>query len=204
MTANSSLLEYWRQRGRKYGRRAVLNLSHPEHAFDAVTATHISEVFPYLEKHLAGTDRIVLDFGCGAGRFSAALGMLTGGQVIAVDPIESLLRLAPQSPAVDYRLIDKGRIPVDTGSIDFLWIYGVLGGIPDASLPTVVEQLKSLVKPGALVCVVENTTKKPNIDHWFYRGVTEYQQLLDWANLAHVHDFQDQQEAFSVLIGRRA
>lgn len=62
-------LDLWRDRATKYGRRAVLNLGHPDEAFDAVTAEERSALLPLFSRHLNGTEKLILDYGCGLGVF---------------------------------------------------------------------------------------------------------------------------------------
>src|SRR5687767_6430223 len=89
---------YWERRARQYGARSVLNLHHGEEEIDRVTRRQIETLSPLLRSQLRGDERVSVDFGCGTGRFSGALTELTGGSVLAIDPIEHLLRLAPPHP----------------------------------------------------------------------------------------------------------
>ena len=73
--------------------------------------------------------------GCGPGRFTAALAELIGGEAIGCDTVQRLLDLAPRAPRVDYRLMAEGRLPVESGSADVVWICLVLGCILDEATP---------------------------------------------------------------------
>ena len=84
---SADLVGFWEDRARRYGRRAVLNLGYEDVEYDSVTAAQKNELFPLLDKMLTGDEQLVLDFGCGAGRFSAALSTLVGAKVVGVDPV---------------------------------------------------------------------------------------------------------------------
>jgi SAM-dependent methyltransferase len=198
------LLDYWRRRADAHGARAVLNLQHPESEADAVTQMQKREIFPHLRARLAPDDRAVLDFGCGPGRFSVALAELTGGRVIAVDPIERFLSLAPKHRDVEYRVVERGRIPADDGTIDVAWVCLVLGGITDPKLlDAAAREIDRVLRPGGLLFLIENTSDKPNTQHWHFRTPDEYARLFCASPLEHLHDYDDLGERISVMAGRK-
>lgn len=85
---------------------------------EPVTAMQERESFPFLRAQLRGTEKIVLDFDCGPGRFSVQLADLIGS-CIAVDPMQQMPDLAPSGPGVEYILPGPdGRIPLHDGSAD--------------------------------------------------------------------------------------
>src|SRR6185312_8927298 len=119
----------WRLRAEQLSARAVFNAGHADAELDQVTERQKRELYPRLRELLNGTERLALDLGCGTGRFSGDLAALISGRVIAVDPVQRLLDLAPAHRGVEYRRMKVGRIPAATGSIDLVWICLVLGGI---------------------------------------------------------------------------
>ena len=88
---------------------------------------------------LTGNEKTILDFGCGVGRFSAPLAKISNCKVIAVDPIEHLIKMAPKDDNVEYQVIQEGILPLDDASIDVIWVCLVLGSI------TNTEDLKQTV-----------------------------------------------------------
>jgi SAM-dependent methyltransferase len=91
----ATLLEYWEKRAREFGPRAVLDMRHAPEEDEAVTREQRRRLFPLLTRQLTGAERMVLDFGCGPGRFTGPLADLTGGQAIGVDPIQAFLATCP-------------------------------------------------------------------------------------------------------------
>ncbi len=76
----------------------------------------------------------VLDLGCGAGAFTAAL-VAHGCDVVGVDIAERALeRARAAAPGADLRrLDDDGGIPLGHSSVDLVWCSEVLEHVPDAS-----------------------------------------------------------------------
>lgn len=193
---------YWERRARRHGRRSVLHIAHGDDEYEPITTWQKSILFPLLQAQLNGSERVVLDFGCGPGRFTPGLAHLVGGRAIGVDPIAALLELAPADPQVEYRLLRHGRIPVADRSVNVLWICLVLGVIRGRKLNHTLLELRRVVAPGALVFLVENTSPMPSLKRIEFRSVAEYAKLLDFAQLRHLHDYEDLGETISVLAGR--
>ena len=193
---------YWERRARKYGTRSVLHLRHTAAEVEQVTAWQKSMLFPLLQAQLRGDERTVLDFGCGPGRFTPGLAELTRAHVMGVDPIETLLELAPQAPNVEYRLLKRGNIPIEDHSIDVLWIVLVIGLIRGRALRHALQELQRVLAPGGLVFLVENTSNKKPLKQIEFRSVADYQALFGFADLKHLYDYQDLGETISVLSGR--
>jgi SAM-dependent methyltransferase len=198
-------LRWWRRRAQRRGIRSVFNLAHSADQLQQVTEKQIALLFPILQQYLRGDEKLVLDFGCGPGRFTSRLAALIRGRAIGVDPIARLLELAPRHPSVEYRLLERGIIPVESNSVDVVWICLVLMTITDANaLQQAIVELRRVLRPGGLVFLVENTDARPHSAHLHYRSTAEYTALMPWAHLQHVCDYEDAGERISVLVGRRA
>ncbi len=193
---------YWQGRFDRYGAHAVLDLRHATVDIDSISGRQKDQIFPYLKAHLSGQEEIALDFGCGPGRFSVALAELIGGRTIAVDPIQGFLDIAPPSKLVSYHCLGGTTLPIADASIDLLWICLVLGGIPNKKLPGTIAELRRVLKPNALICLIENTTDLPSNKYWNYRPVSFYQDLFSFSALQHHSDYEDLKETNSILIGR--
>jgi SAM-dependent methyltransferase len=197
------LRAYWEQRAARHGRRSVLNLGHPAPAFDAVTARQRALLLPALAAELRGDERLVLDFGCGPGRFTPDLAALVRGRALGVDPVQSLLELAPAAAGVSYARLAEDRIPLDDAAADVVFVCLVLGGLlRDPALPRWIAELARVLRPGGLLFLVENTSAKPDGATWGFRPVQHWQALCAFAALRHVADYEDLGETISVLAGR--
>ncbi len=84
-------VRYWERRARAMGERAVTNASASKADLTRIAAEQRRIMFPILQSELAGDERLILDFGCGPGRFTAELATLIGGREVGVDPVAGLL-----------------------------------------------------------------------------------------------------------------
>jgi ubiquinone/menaquinone biosynthesis C-methylase UbiE len=198
---NPSPLQYWEDRVRTYGARSVLNIAHANDNMDAVTRMQEREIFPHFRSQLNGTERVLLDFGCGPGRFAVQLAEMIRGMTIGVDPMRELLRKAPKSPNVSYRCVRNGDLPLPESSVDVIWCCLVMGGIAEPK--KTVSELCRVLRPTGLIVLIENTSDKPNGEFWKYRTVEEYTALFDFVKLNHLHDYTDVGERISVMAGRK-
>ena len=76
----------------------------------------------------------VLDLGCGAGRFVAAL-REAGADPVGVEVAPAALeRAAANAPGADLRLLgEDGTIPLEHGSVDLVWCSEVLEHVADGA-----------------------------------------------------------------------
>lgn len=194
---------YWRDRARSLGARSVVNLDHPAGtALDDVSAGHRAVLYPLLAAALHGHERVVLDLGCGTGRFTADLAALVGGTALGVDPVAELLALAPASDAVEFRLMEEGRLPMGDSAVDVVFTSLVLGGIPDDALRRTILEMRRVLRPGGLVFLSESVADEPEPGHWAARTVDDYRALVPWAALDELGRFDDAGDGIAVLAGR--
>lgn len=189
---------YWKNRVRDHGPRSVINLAHQN--IEEITAMQEREIFPYLSAHLDGTEKRLLDFGCGAGRFSVQLAKLIHGEVLGVDPMQELLDRAPKTKNVSYLRLPKKFIPASNHSFDVIWSCLVMGAVKDPK--QTIEEMQRVLRPGGLMFLIENTAEKPSSPYWTFRSIEEYQTLFSFANLTHLHDYFDVGERISIFAGR--
>ena len=195
--------EYWERRARQFGARSVLNLGHAESEYQAVTEAQKRELFPHLTRLLRGDERLVVDVGCGPGRFTGALAALTGGRAVGLDIVQAFLDMAPPDPSVEYRPMAEGTIDLRDGCADVVWICLVLGGIDGPILSRTTAEATRILRPGGLLFLVENTSSNPASEHWAFRSVADYRAMFPSVGLEHLHDYVDLGERISVLAGRR-
>jgi ubiquinone/menaquinone biosynthesis C-methylase UbiE len=202
----SSGIDYWIRRANHLGARAVLNLATTAKDADRVTARHKRLLFPLLRRALEGSERVVLDFGCGAGRFTADLAALIDGNAIGIDPVPSLIDLAPRAdPRIRFLVLDEGTLPLPDEHVDVIWICLVLAAIVDLDvLLQTVAELDRVLRPGGLLFVAELTERKPDAPYIRFRSVDEYRTILGFADLTVRGTFRERGERVTVLAGRKA
>ena len=94
----------------------------------------------------------VLDLGCGAGRFVAAL-RAAGADPVGVELAEAALeRARAVAPGADLRLLeDDGSIPLEHGSVDLVWCSEVLEHVADGA--HLLQEARRVLRPGGRVLV---------------------------------------------------
>lgn len=205
MSAATEGVEYWAERARELGARSVLGLDH-DAPVEAVTDRHRGILLPILGQLIPTGARpplTVLDLGCGVGRLTGDLAALAG-RAIGVDPVGEMLALAPPGTGVSYRQLEdpSGPLPLATGEADVAFTCLVLGGLPEAALAHVSDELQRVLAPGGLLMLAESVSEQPAADHWTFRTVAEYADALAWARLENVAEFDDAGDAVSVMVGR--
>lgn len=194
---------YWDRRARALGARAVFNKDHSEDELEAVTQKQKSETFPHLARCLRGNEQVVLDFGCGTGRFTDDLARMIEGRAIGMDPTAALIELAPQSDRTQYVVSSEGHIPLEDDAVDVVWICLVLGCLTDPELlGATVRDIERVLRPGGLLFLVENTAEKRSRPTFAYRSVRDYAALFPSILLEHLDDYEDLGERISVFAGR--
>jgi SAM-dependent methyltransferase len=195
---------YWEKRARRLGARAVFHVGHSEDELEAVTRKQRDEIYPHFSRCLRGDEEVVLDFGCGTGRFTDDLAGMIGGRAVGMDTTAALIDLAPMSDRVCYEVCPEGKIVLADDSVDVVWICLVLGCITNASvLSDTVSEIERVLKDGGLLFLVENTARRLSTPTFAFRPVSEYATLFPGVPLDHLHDYYDLGERISVLAGRR-
>mgnify|MGYP000983238741 CR=1 FL=1 len=193
----------WDVRAQEMGRLAVLDSRHSDENFDAVTDFQKQKIYPLLKQLLLPSDKIVLDFGCGVGRFTSDLAKLVGGASVGVDVSQKLLNLCSDSKNVKYSLIsDVGSLPYR--EFDVIFCCLVLGGIGNNKLAETVSFLDALLRSNGLIFLVESTDVKYRPGNWRVRTVPFYQKLIPNCELDLIGSYVDAGQEISIMAGRRS
>jgi ubiquinone/menaquinone biosynthesis C-methylase UbiE len=195
--------KYWKNRVKNYGERAVINLNHSGTDYYDITELQKKEIYPVFKKLLNGDEQVILDFGCGPGRFTKDLAGMINGKAVGVDIIQELINLAPKSESVVYKVMEEGKIPLPDKSIDIVWICLVLGGMKGRILKKTIREIVRISKDNSLIFLVENTSLKSSSPQWFFRSFDEYKKLFPSFNLNYLHEYLDLDERISVMGGRK-
>jgi cyclopropane fatty-acyl-phospholipid synthase-like methyltransferase len=193
----------WQERAQKMGRLAVLDSRHSDKEFAAVTDFQKQKLYPLLKQLLLPSDKIVLDFGCGVGRFTSDLATLVEGRSVGVDVSQELLNLCSESQNVKYSLIsDVSSLPHT--QFDVIFCCLVLGGIGNNKLAETVSLLEALLSSNGLIFLVESTDVKYRRGNWRVRTVPFYQKLISNCELDLIGSYVDAGQEISIMAGRRS
>lgn len=152
--------------------------------------------------------RLVMDAGCGMGRYSA-VALAFGAEVVAVDLSDALLRLAAIAPDWPKLHVVQGNLlkpPLQPGLFDIVYSHGVLHHTSDTR--DAFGRVARLVKPGGYLSV------------WLYgkagryrdfatnplrsdRGFVARHRLLAWWIVAVRHLFSDSVRAVTTRLPMR-
>lgn len=182
LRGTSPAQRWWNQRVARHGENAGCCLSVDDH--EIATAAKIAAYTPLLEALAAqcfepGPDRVALDFGCGAGRFTGMFARACGGRAIGCDTTAGLIRHARKraSSRLAFAVMPQGRIPFEDASIDLVGCVGVLGGLQGDDLALAVSEVVRVLRPGGGV-FLEETAEGHASGHWRGRAVAEYAGLF--------------------------
>jgi SAM-dependent methyltransferase len=103
----------------------------------------------------------MLDVGCGIGSFHPLLrGMV--GRLCGIDVSgDSIAQARADNPQVDYRAFDGKTFPHESASFDLVTAICVLHHVPPAAWLSFLAELRRVVRPGGLVCVIEHNPLNP-------------------------------------------
>jgi len=194
-------LEYWNERVEKYGDKSVLNGNNMDYEL-STTERQVDIIFPIIKENLIGNEKIILDYGCGPGRFTKKLASLIDGEAIGVDPMIKLLQKSEIN--VKYFLLKDGIIPIANNYIDVIFICLVLGGIEDKYLMKTKSEINRVIKANGLIVIIEKiVNKEKNLEsHWKGRTADNYQKLFDDFNLKLINTYIDCNETIGIFVGR--
>ena len=123
-----------------------------------------------------GAPPLILDLGCGTGRFSELLARRFGGQVIGIDPSERMVQQARRKPNpgnISYWKASAEALPLSNDRADLVFmsmVYHHLGSPAAAA-----RECHRVLRDGGYVCI-RNGTRESDFPH---RHFFALQSLID-------------------------
>jgi len=108
---------------------------------------------------------LIVDFGCGTGRFSEPLAERFSARVIGVDPSEKMLDVArrkTKSDRVEFRRMAAKPLPLVDSSVDTVFMSMVFHHLETAA--EAAEECRRVLRSGGHLCV-RNTTQEADFPH---------------------------------------
>ena len=100
------------------------------------------------------TDKRLLDFGCGDGRFSAALVCADVGRTIGVDISDRALSFARcLVPEAEFYQIQDSHLPFESGVFNAIFALDVIEHIPDDEIAGWTREINRVLHPGGKLIV---------------------------------------------------
>jgi ubiquinone/menaquinone biosynthesis C-methylase UbiE len=130
-----------------------------------------------IERHAPADPGLILDVGCGTGRFTYPLAERFGARVIGVDPSESMLEVARGKGGpgnVEFRRAPAERLPLEDAVADMIFMSMVLHHLPDQAASA--RECRRVLRRGGRLCVRNCTRDTTYPQSRFFPGM---QPMLD-------------------------
>src|SRR5215475_15565497 len=108
--------------------------------------------------HVPFAPKLIVDVGCGTGRFSKPLADRFAAKVIGIDPSQSMLAVARAKPAnarVEFRLAPAERLPLADCSADLVFMSMVLHHLLDKE--AAARECRRILRAGGRFCMRTGT-----------------------------------------------
>jgi SAM-dependent methyltransferase len=127
-------------------------------------------------------DEVVLDFGCGSGRFSYWIAPRVK-KVLGLEITPEMVELAERNrdvENVEFMVYDGIHFPVFPFPFDLILSVGVLQTMRGEILKRIIFQLARYVKEGGRLCLIEQVSDNPNVGR---PKVEEYPEAFEDSKL---------------------
>jgi len=121
-----------------------------------------------LAHHVARPVRLVVDLGCGTGRFTVALCETFDAPVVGVEPAANMRSTAEAKPhPTAVRFVDgsANNIPLEEGSADLVFMSQVFHHLVDRD--AALLEIRRVLAPRGRLCLRQTT--RENLDSYFYQ-----------------------------------
>lgn len=193
----------WDSRVNELGAYSVIDTRHMPDEYEYVTKRQKEILYPYFLSRLNGNERSVLDFGCGAGRFTADLAEIINGEAIGTDVTQRLINICPAHKNVSYicseRFFEENKL-----TFDAIWVSLVFGGLPDNELSVLAKKIEAALAENGLFFLVESTGEKYLEGLWRIRTRAQLISQFPSIQLQHIGTYYDASQEIAIFAGRKS
>lgn len=132
----------------------------------------IAQWLDVIAAHMPPDPRLIIDLGCGTGRYTRPLAERFKARVIGIDPSERMLEVARGKTAADqveFRQARGERLPLDDGVADLVFLSMVLHHLDDAA--STARECRRVLREGGRVCVRNSTRETEYVQRRFFPGI---------------------------------
>lgn len=125
--------------------------------YDAARAIRPEAMRRWLDlvaQHVPVEPRLIVDVGCGTGRFTYPLAERFQARIVGVDPSVSMLERARSKSAngrVEFRQAPAERLPLEDGSADVVFMSMMLHHVDDGA--RAARECRRVLRKGGRVCI---------------------------------------------------
>jgi ubiquinone/menaquinone biosynthesis C-methylase UbiE len=122
--------------------------------------------------HVSARPTLILDVGCGTGRFTYPMSEHFQTRVIGIDPSEKMLEGARKKPTncrVEFRQAEAEHIPQEDSSTDVVFMSMVMHHLRDRALAA--QECRRVLRQGGKVCVRNSTCDSIYPQSRFFPGM---------------------------------
>lgn len=115
---------------------------------------------------------LIVDVGCGTGRFTVPMAERLKARVIGIDPSERMLEVARRKMVagrVEFRQARGERLPLDDGVVDLVFLSMVLHHLDDPA--STARECRRVLRYGGRVCVRNSTRETEYVQRRFFPGI---------------------------------
>lgn len=110
-------------------------------------------IHDHILNHFQLDNKFILDFGSGTG---ANCTICHSDHYLGIEPNVDRVRLAKRIyPNHDFKFFDEQKIPIQNGSVDYIFVVAVLHHISDQQIKEYLHEFKRILKPGGKIIVME-------------------------------------------------
>ena len=114
-----------------------------------------------IDRRLGSRKPVMLDVGCGVGSFHPLLRSMVGGLSGIDVSSASIAQARTDNGDVDYADYDGSRFPFEDGGFDLVTAICVMHHVSPTDWPRFIREMRRVVRPGGLVCVIEHNPYNP-------------------------------------------
>jgi ubiquinone/menaquinone biosynthesis C-methylase UbiE len=121
--------------------------------------------------HLPVRPRLIVDVGCGTGRFTCPLADRFQSRVIGIDPSQKMLEVARKkaNKNVEVREAPAEQLPLEDGCADVVFMSMILHHLNDRA--RAVRECARILRAGGRVCVRNSTRDSTYPQRHFFPGI---------------------------------
>jgi SAM-dependent methyltransferase len=115
---------------------------------------------------------LVVDLGCGTGRFSEILAAEFRARIIGFDPSENMIDQARRKPAtgmIEFKRASADALPLADGCVDLVFMSQVYHHLPDPA--AVARECRRILRAGGYVCARTGTRENDVVIPRFFPAV---------------------------------